>query len=151
MIFENILKNFFGWGEAEDEIQQVVQSTSSLDIGMAIAAHENWKLRLQAFLSGNSSETFIPEEICFDNQCDLGQWIYGPGRAKLGNYPGFTALQGHHKMFHYAASNVVALAQSGKSDDAKKMLDMQFAQHSKDVINDLEKLQSIVRKASLRK
>ena len=114
----------------------------------AIAAHENWKLRLRSFLAGTSSEKFVAEEICFDDRCDLGKWIYSTGRSQLGTFPGFTALMGHHKMFHYAASNVVTLAQVGKIDEAGKILEMQFSQHSSEVVRELQILRTIVRENS---
>ena len=102
---------------------------------------------MHAYLDGKTSETFEPDVICFDNRCDLGQWIHGPGQERLGKYPGFTALVDNHKMFHYAASNVVALAQAGKTDEAHKMLEVQFAQHSAEVVRDLQHLSAMVRKA----
>ena len=147
MFIENILKNFFGIGSGDQKElgKKVARSASSLDFETAIAAHENWKLRLRAFLEGSSSEKFVAEEICFDDRCDLGKWIYSSGRAKLGTFPGFTALIGHHKMFHYAASNVVALAQAGKIDEAGKILEVQFSQHSVEVIRDLKMLHTLAR------
>lgn len=140
------IKNFFG-GNAGNDSQlagNVVSAAQSLDINMAIAAHENWKLRLQAFLDGSSTEQFSPEVICFDDRCDLGKWIHGEGRARLGAFPGFTALMGHHKMFHYAASNVVALSNAGKEEDARKMLREQFSKFSSEVVQGLSDLQQLV-------
>lgn len=149
MFFENVLRDFFGIGthSRKELTEKVAHAAAGLDFEMAIAAHENWKLRLQAFLEGTSTEVFASEQICFDDRCDLGKWIYSTGRAKLGSFPGFTALQGHHKMFHYAASNVVALAQAGKTDEAHKMLEVQFAQHSAEVVRDLQHLSAMVREA----
>ena len=92
-----------------------------------------------------------PREVLerVDDRCDLGKWIHTAGRAKLGAFPGFTALQGHHKMFHYAASNVVALTQAGKTDEARKMLDVQFAQHSNEVVRDLKMLNVLASEGKL--
>ena len=147
MFLDSVLKNFFGIGAApkKELADEVARAAVNVDFEMAIAAHENWKLRLQSFLAGRSTETFVAEEICFDDRCDLGKWMYSTGRAKLGTFPGFTALIGHHKMFHYAASNVVALAQAGKIEEAEKILSMQFALHSHEVIRDLQMLHTLVR------
>ena len=112
-------KNFFGSSALDSELNAAIGTAmDGLDIQTAMIAHENWKLRLQVYLQGKSNEEFSPEVICFDNRCDLGQWIHGKGQAHLGNFPGFTSLLEHHKMFHYAASNVVALSQAGKEADA---------------------------------
>ncbi len=137
----SLLKSFFGQASNDSRMdKEIIGSMGSLDIQAAMAAHENWKIRLKAYLDGTSTENFVAEVICFDNRCDLGQWIYSTGQAALGKYPGFTALVGHHKMFHYAASNVVALAKSGKETEARNMLDGQFRSFSKSVANDLHLL-----------
>lgn len=145
------LKDFLGLGSAthrKEVSEKIAAATAGLDLQTAIAAHENWKVRLEAFLEGRSTEKFVPEEICFDNRCDLGKWIHGPGKARIGTFAGFTALLDHHKMFHYAASNVVALAQAGKHEDARHMLDVQFSDYSRDVVRDLRALQAVIEDAS---
>jgi hypothetical protein len=48
----------------------------------------------------------------------------------------------HHKMFHFAASNVVALQNRGKTAQANAMLQGQFSQFSKSVERDLNALYS---------
>jgi len=137
-------KSFFGNSVNDSQIHEdAARAMADLDIDMALAAHQNWKLRLKAYLNGSSNEDLSAETICFDDRCDLGQWIYGNGKAKLGRYPGFTALMGHHKMFHYAASNVVALAAAGKKDDALQMLEGQFQSFSRSVVTELETLREI--------
>ena len=143
------LKSFFGSSDAQDSelAGNVASAAKTLDIDMAMSAHENWKLRLSAYLEGHSTERFSAEEICFDDRCDLGRWIHGDGKARLGNFPGFAALMGHHKMFHYAASNVVSLAKSGRSNDAHNMLHGQFAKFSGEVMQDLEVLRKLVQGA----
>lgn len=145
-------KNFFGSSTMDSELDGVVGAAmEGLDIQTAMMAHENWKLRLQAYLDGESSEKFLPEVICFDNRCDLGQWIHGKGQANLGKFAGFTALLEHHKMFHYAASNVVALSQAGKEAEARQTLDGSFAVFSEAVSQDLEGLYFLVERSSARK
>ena len=51
-------------------------------------------------------------------------------------------------MFHYAASNVVALAQAGKTEEANKMLDVQFTQQSAEVVRDLRMLKALAEEAA---
>jgi hypothetical protein len=148
----SFFKSFFGTASNDSRMDaDLAEAADGLDIQMAIGAHENWKLRLQSFLDGTSKEEFSAEVICFDDRCDLGKWIHSSGRARLGKYPGFTALMNHHKMFHYAASNVVALNKSGKADEARKMLEGQFLSFSKSVEGDLQMLQSVASAGSKRK
>lgn len=140
----DFFKNFFGNSAHDSRMQEdAARAMAGLDLDMAQAAHENWKLRLQSYLDGRSEEDLSAETICFDDRCDLGQWIHGPGAASLGRFPGFTALLGHHKMFHYAASNVVALAKAGKDDEARKMMLRQFEPFSRSVMVDLDSLRKI--------
>lgn len=151
MALANVFKSFFGWGSGDkntkEDADRIAQASANLDIDAAIAGHDNWKYRLRAHLDGVSSEKFVAEDICFDDRCDLGKWLHSAGQAKLGQFPAFTALVQHHKMFHYAASNVVALAQAGKAAEANKILDGQFSKHSKDVIEGLEGLKSVATSA----
>ena len=111
-----------------------------IDIDTAIAAHENWKLRLQNYLDGKSSETLQPEVVCLDDRCDLGKWLHGPGGQRLGKYPAFSMLVARHKYFHLQASTVVALAQGGDKDKATQTLDSSYRHASSQVVLLLKEL-----------
>lgn len=118
-----------------------------LDLRAAIAAHENWKIRLEAYLAGHSSEDLRAEVICFDDRCDLGKWIHSSGKARLGTLPAFLDLVSDHKEFHYAASNVVALSKAGRSVDAGKMLNGPYSRASARVVGSLTDMMNIAEKA----
>jgi hypothetical protein len=105
-----------------------------LDIDAAIAAEESWKARLDAYLAGKSTEDFRPEVICFDDRCELGKWLYGPGRARLGKYTSFKLLVAEHKNFHYHAANVVSFVESGRLDKAVNLLTTDFERSSARVV-----------------
>ncbi|BCO28723.1 hypothetical protein MIZ03_3633 [Rhodoferax lithotrophicus] len=113
---------------------------SEIDIDTAIAAHENWKLRLQNYLNGNSTETLQPEIVCLDDRCDLGKWLHGPGTQRLGKYPAFSVLIARHKYFHVQASNVVALAQTNQKDKAMQALEGSYRYASNQVVLLLKEL-----------
>ena len=113
---------------------------AELDIDKAIAAHENWKARLQKRLDGTSDEVLDPAVVCLDNRCDLGKWIYSDGQKQLGQYPMFVELRAVHKIFHQQASSVVALHQSGKLDAAKWLLDGEYTKTSNRIVSRLEDL-----------
>ena len=143
----SLFGGLFGFGKQSlDEIDFAQSALNDLDIPFAVSAHENWKNRLQAYLAGTSKEVFDANVICFDDRCDLGKWIHSTGKARLGQYPGFTALMSHHKMFHFAASNIVALQRRGKTAEADVILKGQFAQFSKSVVGDLQALSSMTLK-----
>lgn len=104
----------------------LTKATRNLDIDISIAAHENWKIRLDSFVEGNSSEAFTASEVACDQTCELGKWIYSDGEANLGKYAAFIDLKAQHKMFHFTASSVISLTQAGKSEEAHKLLNSDF-------------------------
>lgn len=113
---------------------------AEIDIDTAIAAHENWKLRLQNYLNGQSTEDLRPEVICMDDRCDLGKWLHGAGTQRLGKYPTFAVLIARHKYFHVQASTVVAMAQANQKDEATKVLEGSYRHASTQVMLLLKEL-----------
>jgi hypothetical protein len=113
---------------------------AEIDVDSAIAAHENWKLRLKNHLEGKSTEVFDPAIVCMDDRCDLGKWLHGPGGQRLGKYPAFSVLIARHKYFHTQASTVVAHAQGGDKAAADKVLEGPFRQASNQVVILLKEL-----------
>ena len=148
------LRRFFGsehtasGRQLRDDAAVAVQG---LDIDAAQAAHQRWKQQLRAHLLSRgvpSAQTepespLDAESVCRDDRCDLGRWIHGPGRARLGTFRGFSDLLAHHRMFHRVAGNVLALAAAGKPLDARRMLDEQFEDYSQRVSDDLQLLKRV--------
>ena len=56
------------------------------------------------------------------DRCDLGRWLYGTGRVRLGHYPAFDMLVARHKYFHQQAADVVTAFQSGDQPKAAQLL-----------------------------
>lgn len=113
---------------------------AELDIDTAIAAHENWSTRLLAVIKGSSAEQLQPELVCLDDRCDLGKWLHGPGRERLGKYPAFSVLVARHKHFHMEASTVLSLAQSGEQAKAEQKLGSGYRHASNQVVLLLKEL-----------
>lgn len=113
---------------------------AEIDVDSAIAAHESWKLRLTQYLNGQSQETFDPDVVCLDDRCDLGKWLHGPGRERLGQYPAFSVLVARHKYFHTQAAAVVEQTQSGQKALAERTLDSSFRHASNQVVLLLKEL-----------
>ena len=142
-----IFRRFFGAEGAVHDHQlqaEAAGAAQGLDIDAAVIAHQLWKQHLLAHLAGHPEAGLDVEEICRDDRCDLGRWIHGPARARLGTFPGFTALLSHHRMFHHVACNVLALEQAGKRGDARRMVADQFEAYSDRVTEDLHLLQQVV-------
>jgi hypothetical protein len=136
----NLPSKFEGGSDLGLDAKTAAAILAEIDIDTAISAHENWKLRLQNYLDGRSQEDLRPEVICLDDRCDLGKWLHGPGRERLGKYPAFSVLVARHKYFHVQASTVVALAQAGERDKAQSMIDGAYRHASNQVVLLLKEL-----------
>lgn len=113
---------------------------AELDIDTAIAAHENWKVRLHNQIAGTSTEKLDPALICLDDRCDLGKWLHGQGQKRLGKYPAFSVLVARHRYFHVQASTVAAHVQAGDTASAEKVLNGPFKHGSNQVVLLLKEL-----------
>ncbi len=96
----------------------------------AISAHQKWKTRLRGQIDGTGKESLDAATVCKDNQCDLGQWIYGEGQSKMGAKPEFQEVKVTHAHFHRVASEVVTKAKAGDKTGATATLDGPFFEAS---------------------
>lgn len=87
----------------------------------AIAAHLKWKVRLKDFIDGRSSEQLQSVHVCKDDQCALGQWIYGQG-VQFAQLSSYENLKVKHAQFHKAAGSVLKAVESGNKQSALQML-----------------------------
>lgn len=113
---------------------------TEIDIDAAIASHEGWRLQLQDMVNRRSEEVMRPERICHDDRCDLGRWLYGTGRVRLGHYPAFGMLVARHKYFHQQAAEVVTLFQAGEQQRAVQLLNSSCRHASNQVLLLLKEL-----------
>ena len=94
-----------------------------MDLNNAIAAHAAWKTKLRMAIT--RKEAMDAGTISKDNQCELGKWLYGEGKAKCGGHPEFTSLIEKHKAFHIEAGKVATLINEKKFEQAEKSIDGQ--------------------------
>ena len=95
---------------------------AGLNFKTAIDAHMKWKLRLESYISGTSTEDLKVEVVCRDDQCPLGKWIYDKGGEKFGFSETFYEMKTHHAHFHRCAGMVLAAAQAGDATNAIRLL-----------------------------
>ena len=110
-----------------------------MDLGNAIEAHLQWKVRLRMFINGSSAERLDPAVIARDNQCELGKWIHGPATA-YASRPCYVALKGAHAEFHASAARVVTKAVAGDKAGAEGVLSGAYAQASLKVVAAIQKM-----------
>jgi hypothetical protein len=113
-----------------------------MDLDKAVTAHQQWKMRLKMYVSGNSEEKLDPGVIGKDDQCELGKWIHGEGRSQLGTLLEFGGLKDSHAVFHQTAAEVVRKTQAGDIPGAKGVLNGDFFKRSSEVILAITRLRS---------
>lgn len=129
------ISGWFGLTEAKKE-----DIKSEINIMDAITAHVVWKVRLQNYLNGTSTETLDPMVICRDDQCALGKWIHGPGMKHFHEHEAFHTLRADHAQFHYIAANVVKKVQENDRAGADALMDNEYAHTSRKVVHALNEL-----------
>jgi hypothetical protein len=83
----------------------------------AVFAHAKWKHRLRESIKTGKSEWTVAE-VRADDRCDFGEWLKSlPLPKKTSERYG--DLRSLHTEFHQAASEVLALALSGRTDEAQ--------------------------------
>jgi hypothetical protein len=126
---------------------QAVRETirSEVNISECIGAHMKWKGRLQRYVDGTSTEVLDPAVICRDDQCVLGKWIHGPALKHFHNSDGFDKLRTDHATFHLVAGAVVKKLQDNDRAGSARLLSTEYAQASREVIQDLMELDEDLR------
>ncbi|MBK6909207.1 MAG: CZB domain-containing protein [Rhodocyclaceae bacterium] len=113
-------------------------SAGRFDFEAAMNAHMAWKGRLRDFIQGRG-EALDPAVISCDDQCALGKWIYGDGRA-LSHHRHYGELKRHHAEFHQCAGDVVKAQVDGQIERALELMSSQFGLKTAQVIRSLTAL-----------
>lgn len=114
-----------------------------IDLFDEIQSHTLWTVRLKKYIDGKMTEKLDPHEICRDDQCDLGQWIYGSGLKKFYIDENFHKLRADHSRFHVSASKVIRHVHDNELSAAETMLDGEFKKISHDMLTFLAAMKEI--------
>jgi methyl-accepting chemotaxis protein len=94
--------------------------TSGLNFDKIIAAHTQWRTKFRAAI--NREEQMDAKAIMRDDCCELGKWLYGPGKMRLGQQPRFVELLAEHRTFHKEAGAVATMINGKNFTQASKMI-----------------------------
>lgn len=110
----------------------------------AIQSHNNWKLKLTAYLR-DPDGTLNPDHLGSDCRCSLGQWIYGRGMQYC-DLPEFVNLKSEHARFHRCAGELVTRADLGEdmSEETALGADSEFALSSAAVVSAIMRMKEKV-------
>ncbi len=82
----------------------------------AVRAHERWKSRLEQAIH-RGGDDFQVETVRIDDQCRLGRWLYGSGKAEIADPVAWELIRDIHARFHIEAAELLSLARSGHRAD----------------------------------
>ena len=125
-----------GNSDVELVIDPEEEMLSGLNLKEVLDAHDAWKSKLAAELSGASSEPIDADIIASDCHCVLGKWLHGKGKKDYSKLSEYKMAVDAHAKFHQTAAEVVIQHQSGHTSQAKQLLKTQFRSASND--NQLE-------------
>jgi hypothetical protein len=106
---------------------------STLDIDAAIGAHTAWHRRFEFIVEGIVQEPLDCQSACDAHLCVLGHWIDGSGREYV-QWSKYAQLAEVHIAFHKTACEIARSLDANEIDAAKTLLDGQFAQQSKEIV-----------------
>lgn len=112
--------------ESKLEFAPDEEHQSGLNLKQVLDAHTAWKNKLQNMLDGIHNEEMDVATISQDDQCVLGQWIYGEGKKLYGHLPEYESLRIAHANFHICAGEVLTEYQDGNSIHATQLLHTQL-------------------------
>jgi methyl-accepting chemotaxis protein len=78
-------------------------------------AHAEWMAELREFIYGNGD--MESERVARDDQCELGEWLYGEG-MRYRHFEEYDNARQIHAALHRQAARVVDLVRIGKRTEA---------------------------------
>jgi methyl-accepting chemotaxis protein len=100
----------------------ITGSTLQEQIQKAITAHGIFKVRLGQMVEAGGTE-MAPAVAAADDQCPLGQWLYGGVDPSEKSGPQYQMVRDIHAAFHRAAGEVVALSSARKRTEALEAME----------------------------
>ncbi len=108
MELSHLMKTIRRFKVAQDDV---------VELELAKAAHQAWKLRLRAFLDGRAD---IPhEQAVSSHDCDFGRWFYGRGMERFGRGGAMSAIERPHDRMHQLIREVIDDRHQRRADQAE--------------------------------
>ena len=99
-----------------------------MDLDLAVKKHAEWKLKFRSAIS--NKETMDVATISKDNCCELGKWLHGEAKHKLGHLASYLDCVGKHAVFHTEAGKVASAINAKKYAEAESMIDAGTSYHA---------------------
>jgi len=109
------------------------------EIHTAIGAHGKWKFRLKIAINTGTTDV-SPDQVSCDDQCSFGKWLYGPTiEPEVAKGMPYIVVKRLHGEFHQIAGDVMVKAITGRTDEARTLLDGEFTIKSQNLTKALTK------------
>jgi methyl-accepting chemotaxis protein len=117
---ESLQKLIAGYSVSAVDVAQTDVGGADLDevVQAALSAHAAWKDRLHTAIAEGASE-LDPANVRKDDGCPFGVWLHGPDAASVNESGHYEKVHDLHAEFHEIASEVLALAISGETEQAE--------------------------------
>jgi hypothetical protein len=99
-----------------------ISGTIVEQIQKAVNAHGVWKVKLSQMVDSGTM-TMTPDQARADNQCPLGQWLYGPLDPALKASDHYQTVIELHARFHQAAVGIVVMSLARKRTEALEAME----------------------------
>nr|MCU0841718.1 CZB domain-containing protein [Thiobacillaceae bacterium] len=107
---------------------------AKVDFDAIVEAHNAWKKKLRAAIADErEARRLDAEEVCKDDKCALGKWLYGEGRRYESDQE-YEQLRHSHADFHLCAADVIRKVQAGDKQAAESVLVNRFFDLSRDTV-----------------
>lgn len=141
MRLKNFLVGLVSWRPFT--VREIREVGSEITFPDAIKAHLAWKSRLEASLAGDGVMAIVLDDVCRDDRCELGRWLYGAGGQRYGGLHAFDELIAKHAHFHELACQVTKLTRDGRLAHAQHLLTHDFNLASYEIVVRLNKFASV--------
>jgi hypothetical protein len=111
-----------------------------MDLDFAVSEHLTWRLKLRTAIT--MKRPVDAGAIASDTTCQLGRWLSGEIGLRYGKLPAYAKAVSEHRRFHQQGSNIVALINTGKYDEAARALESgtPYSRASQDFLSALSAL-----------
>jgi methyl-accepting chemotaxis protein len=138
----SILVSAAGIGSELSQLMKVIRKfkvtqDNVIELEVAKAAHQAWKMRLRAFLDGHAD---IPhEQAVLSHDCDFGKWFYSTGKEHFGNSRAFQNVERPHDQLHKLIGEIIEAKNRGQTADAEAKY-RQVVDLSEEIVSRIDEL-----------
>lgn len=122
---DEIINDLSNEAETKDTASDVKESDKKvevgIDLGSAIQAHAQWKLKLHTAIK--KKDKLNDHEISRDDCCMLGKWLHCEAKSNYKDLHAYSECLRKHKAFHVEAGKVAKAINSELYERAEAMLD----------------------------